>query len=154
MNERIRRLRKYLKLNQNEFAKKIGLAPNTITNYETGRRNPSDAIIFSICREFNINEEWLRTGTGDMFNNSSTFSLDEYAEQRDMSDLEKDIIRCYLELPKDTRKEVLEHFTNYFSNKENKKKKDHSDMFAPIAAHTDDTSEENMQLMLEDLEDE
>lgn len=154
MNGRIKELRKQLKLNQNEFAKKIGLAPNTITNYETGRRNPSDAIIFSICREFNVNKEWLCTGEGDMFINSSSFSLDEYAEQREMSDLEKNIIKCYLELPKDTRSQVLEHFTNYFNDKKNKKKKEHSDMFEPIAAHTEDTSEENIRLMMEDLEDE
>ncbi len=40
---------------------------NTITNYETGLRNPSEAVLKSICREFNVSEEWLRYGTGDMF---------------------------------------------------------------------------------------
>lgn len=89
-----------------------------------------------------------------MFDTSSTFSLDEYAKQRNMSNLEKDIIKCYLELPNDTRTQVLNHFSNYFRDKKNKKKKDHSDMFTPIAAHTEDTSEENIKLMMEDLEDE
>ena len=40
---------------------------NTIGNYEIGLRNPSDAVIFSICREFDVNEQWLRTGEGEMF---------------------------------------------------------------------------------------
>ncbi len=47
--------------------KKIGSARNTIANYESGNRNPSDAIIKLICREFDVNEDWLRTGEGQMF---------------------------------------------------------------------------------------
>ena len=57
MNERIRRVRK-------EAGAKIGIKGNTITNYEKGLRTPSDAVIFSMCREFNIDEHWLRTGEG------------------------------------------------------------------------------------------
>ena len=68
MNERIRELRKTLNLTQTAFAERIGLAYNTVTNYEAGRRNPTTAIITSICREFNVNENWLLTGEGEMFN--------------------------------------------------------------------------------------
>lgn len=68
MNKRIKELRKALNLTQNELGSRIGMTPNTITNYETGRRVPSNQVIFSICREFNVNENWLRTGNGDMFN--------------------------------------------------------------------------------------
>ena len=67
MNERLKRLRKTLDLTQQEFADKIGIKRNSFANYETGRNTPIDAIIVSICREFNVNEEWLRFGTGDMF---------------------------------------------------------------------------------------
>ena len=67
MKERIRQLRKQLKFNQTEFGEKVGVKGNTIGNYELGLRNPSEAVIFSICREFNVNEEWLRTGKGEMF---------------------------------------------------------------------------------------
>jgi transcriptional regulator with XRE-family HTH domain len=67
IGERIRLLRKNLDMNQNDFGKKIGLASNTITNYETDRRNPSNQVIELICRVFNINENWLRTGEGKMF---------------------------------------------------------------------------------------
>jgi len=68
MNERIKSLRKELGLTQKGFAEKIKVAPNSIARYELGDRNPSDAIINSICREFNVNEEWLRTGQGEKFN--------------------------------------------------------------------------------------
>lgn len=67
MNERLRELRKYTGYTQEEFAKKIGIKRNTLANYETGRNEPIDAIVFSICREFNVNEIWLRTGQGEMF---------------------------------------------------------------------------------------
>ncbi len=68
MNDRIKAIRKEKKMTQTEFGEKIGVKGNTITNYENGLRSPSDAIILSICREFNVNEEWLRTGQGEMFN--------------------------------------------------------------------------------------
>lgn len=67
MNIRLKQLRKSLGLTQQSFADKIGMKQNTIAQYEMGRTTPSDAIIFSICREFNVNESWLRTGEGDMF---------------------------------------------------------------------------------------
>lgn len=67
MKDRIKQIRKNAKLTQVEFGEKIGVKGNTITNYENGLRNPTDAVILSICREFNVNEEWLRTGEGDMF---------------------------------------------------------------------------------------
>lgn len=65
---RIRELRKTLEMTQNDFAIRIGLTQNTITKYETGLRSPSNQIVISICREFNVNEDWLRTGVGNMFN--------------------------------------------------------------------------------------
>lgn len=69
MKERIKAIRKHpnINLSQEEFGKRVGVKGNTIGNYELGLRNPSDAVILSICREFHINENWLRTGNGDMF---------------------------------------------------------------------------------------
>lgn len=67
MKERLRQLRKALDITQQEFADRIGIKRNSYANYETGRNTPIDAIILSICREFNVNEEWLRTGEGEIF---------------------------------------------------------------------------------------
>lgn len=67
MNERIKKLRKALDLTQQAFADRIGLKRNTIAQYEIGRNEPIDAVILSICREFDVNEDWLRTGNGEMF---------------------------------------------------------------------------------------
>lgn len=68
MNERIKDLRKSLGLTQLEFGEQVGVKANTIGNYEIGLRTPSEAVIRAICREFNVNEDWLRTGEGEMFN--------------------------------------------------------------------------------------
>lgn len=67
MNERIRKLRRHLDMTQQEFADKLGVKRGAIANYELGRNEPIDAVISLICREFNVNEEWLRNGTGEMF---------------------------------------------------------------------------------------
>lgn len=67
MQERIKEIRKHYKLTQSEFGEIIGVKGNTITGYETGIRSPSDAVIVSICREFNVNDIWLRHGIGEPF---------------------------------------------------------------------------------------
>ena len=67
MNERIKKLRKALDLTQQAFADRIGLKRNTIAQYEIGRNEPIDAVILSICREFEVNKEWIETGNGEMF---------------------------------------------------------------------------------------
>ena len=67
MKDRLKQLRKSLGITQQEFADKIGIKRNSYANYETGRNTPIDAIILSICREFKVNENWLRTGDGEMF---------------------------------------------------------------------------------------
>lgn len=67
MKDRIRLLRKELKLNQTDFGERIGVKQASVAGYETGIRTPLDAVITSICREFNVSEDWLRTGKGEMF---------------------------------------------------------------------------------------
>lgn len=67
MNERLKKLRKSLDLTQQAFADRIGIARGNVGAYEVGKNAPSDAVISLICREFNVNENWLRDGTGEMF---------------------------------------------------------------------------------------
>ena len=67
IGERIKKLRKYLDLTQQKFGERLGIKGNTVAQYELGRNEPIDAVLSLICREFNVNEEWLRTGDGEMF---------------------------------------------------------------------------------------
>jgi len=66
MNIRIKEVRITAKLTQDEFGKKIGISNTAVSKIEKGENNVSEQNILSICREFNISEEWLRTGNGEM----------------------------------------------------------------------------------------
>lgn len=74
MGERVKELRKVLGLSGEKFGEKIGVTRSAISDIERGRNGLSEQNILAICREFNVNEEWLRTGTGAMFKD---MSLDE-----------------------------------------------------------------------------
>ena len=67
MKERLKELRKALGLTQQEFADRLHIKRTNIGNYEVGVSLPTDSVIALICREFNVSEEWLRNGTGEMF---------------------------------------------------------------------------------------
>lgn len=71
MGERIKQLRQALCMTQQEFADHLHIKRGAVANYEVGR-NASDTVIAMICREFNVNETWLRTGEGEMFLKRST----------------------------------------------------------------------------------
>lgn len=104
MNERIKAIRKQKKLTQSEFGAIIGVKGNTITNYESGKRAPSDAVIFSICREFNVNERWLRTGEGEMFRDDERSLCRQLAEYYHLSEAGERLIRRFCELPEESRR--------------------------------------------------
>ncbi len=107
MNTRIKEIREEEDLTQEEFGKKIGAARNTIANYETGNRKPSNAVITSICREFNINEDWLRNGTPPMrISPKGKFSAYMAEILHGNDDFIRDLIEVYMELD-DKSKEAL-----------------------------------------------
>ena len=70
MIERLKGLRKLKNLTQKEFGEKIGITGATISAIEQGKRTLTERNIVFICERFNINEEWLRYGTGDMFSDN------------------------------------------------------------------------------------
>lgn len=118
INDRIKELREYLGLSQREFSNRINIGQSTLAMFETGQRVLKDIHISQICSEFSINEEWLRNGKGDIFIQASEFSLNEYAEKNNLSELEFDILKGYMELDSDVRKKVLSHFKSIFDKHE------------------------------------
>lgn len=68
MNNRIKEIRKKAGLSQEEFGKRLSVTKTSISKIEAGINNPSDQTIKLICSEFNVNEEWLRTGVGGQDN--------------------------------------------------------------------------------------
>lgn len=109
MNTRIRELRKSLGLSQTEFGERLGLKQTTIAGYETRGRTPIDAVISLICREFNVNETWLRTGAGDMFTTPSSSSLDALAKEYHLSAGACALIRRFLELDEDIQQAFVDY---------------------------------------------
>lgn len=119
MNERLKELRKTLNLTQQKFADNLHISRNNIATYETGKSEPGNAVILLICKEFNVNEEWLRYGNGSMFKEIDTFNLDEFAKSRGATEEELSIMKSYFELDKETRLAILDFFTGRLK-KENK----------------------------------
>ena len=118
MKDRIRLIRKNAGLTQSEFAEKIGTVQNTITGYETGRRNPSGSAIALICRIFNVNEDWLRNGLGEMY--STVDSSDDFLsvmEEIDVQDQRaRDIILNYYHLSINEKEKFWEVVDKLLSN--------------------------------------
>ena len=113
MKNRLKQLRKRLNITQQDFADRIGIKRNTLANYEIGRNEPLDAVISLICREFNVNEEWLRTGKGDMFNASGDDELSYLVGQLCGSDDEfkKEFVKTLCKLS-DKQWKVLKEFVD------------------------------------------
>ena len=109
MNERIKELRKALGITQQAFADRLGIRQNTIAKYETGRGNPTTAVVSLICREFRVNETWLRTGAGDMFTMPSSSSLDALAKEYNLSAGACALIRRFLELDEDIQQAFVDY---------------------------------------------
>ena len=81
----------------------------------------TDQTIKAICLLYNVNEEWLRTGSGDMYAKTDTFSLDEFIKDKNATSLELEIIKLYFELDPEIRKAAIEYFKNGLSkDKKNK----------------------------------
>ena len=80
IGERIKQLRKELGMTQTVFAERIGIRQNSVAVIEMGKNMPSDQTVAFICREFRVNEEWLRTGAGEVFIPSPETVVDKLAE--------------------------------------------------------------------------
>lgn len=73
--QRVRELRKSLDLTLDKFGKKLGVGKTAISKIEHQERNLTEQMLLSICREFNVNEDWLRNGTGEMFRTEEENSI-------------------------------------------------------------------------------
>lgn len=112
MNERIKLLRTILGLSGEKFGERIGLSKFAISNIETGKNNLTEQTIISLCREYNVNEEWLRTGNGEMFIETKESFLENISKQFSLDDLDIKIIESYLNLSPDGR----EFIKNYIKS--------------------------------------
>ena len=109
LGERIKKVRKEMDLTQQEFCDRIGLKRNSISLVESGKRNISDQAIKSICREFAVNEEWLRTGKGEMFKAAPSGALDALAAERGLTHGDYIFIEKFLCLKPESRQTIISY---------------------------------------------
>ncbi len=121
MNTRIKELRTALNLTQEDFAKRLGIKRNTVGNYETGNRKPSEQTITSICREFSVNKNWLCEGVGEMFLPDDRISLDEYARIHGITERERSLIEKFLKVDPSKRYYIIEAISNFFDKEQSEK---------------------------------
>lgn len=115
MKERLKKLRSALNLNQQQFSSAINISRSAVAGYETGTINIPDRTIVDICRVFNVNELWLRTGSGEMFRQETNVEV-ELAHQvglliKSDDDFTKRLVLEYLKLPPEL-KTAFEEFVD------------------------------------------
>ena len=103
LGERIKRVRKALDLTQQEFADRLGMKRNSIAQVEIGRKT-SDQTITSICREFNVNANWLRTGQEPMFSKIPNTAIEKLSEEFYLDSFDEALVEEYLHLTPNQRK--------------------------------------------------
>ena len=153
MKDRIKELRKSLGLTQQEFGDRLGVKRNTIASYETGVNTPIDSIFMSICREFSVNESWLRTGEGEMFSSSLYDELDKVVEKYHLNDKAGEMLRKFVELPQEDMEVIynyMEGVVNAILEKQAKEEKAETAAFGMTEDEIRKAGEEYMeQLRLE-----
>lgn len=109
MNERIKELRKALGLTLEEFGSRIGMGKSSVSKIEKGLNGTTDQTIRSICREFNVNETWLRTGDGDMFDQDQPSILSRLADEYKLTAREQSALSAFLELSDSDRAAIMRY---------------------------------------------
>lgn len=101
--ERVKEIRKALSLTLEKFGEKIGVQKSAVSKIERGDVILTDQMTKSICREFNVNYDYLVNGEGDMFSNLPQTILDELCIQYDLSDFDRSIVEMYINLSSEER---------------------------------------------------
>lgn len=118
MKDRIKAIRNSQNMSQTEFAKRLLVSRSAICKMESGENSPSDQTINLICREFNINEDWLRNGIEPMEKPRSgklSYYMSDIVAGDD--DFIRDLIEVYMELDK-TSKDALKEIAKKMADKQ------------------------------------
>ncbi|MBO6246664.1 MAG: helix-turn-helix domain-containing protein [Anaerovibrio sp.] len=108
--ERIRYFRKdILNMTQADFAYKVKISRSNLGNIETGRISITDRLLTDICNAFSLSEQWLRTGEGEMYEETETTLFNSFAKQYDLSEAEQRAARYLLNLTSEERQQILHH---------------------------------------------
>lgn len=96
------------------MGRRLGVTKTAICALEASRRNLTEQMALSICREFRVDYHWLTEGVGEMFTGTPQSVVDEIAEDFGLDDMDKKIIEKYLELNTEQRKIIKEYLRSLF----------------------------------------
>lgn len=115
LSDRMKKIRKELKLSQVEFGSKIGVSRDVINNIELNRlkKPPSDTLLKHICNTFNINYLWLVNGIGDDFIDFPETILDDFARKYDLDEEDMRLVELYAKLPPNKRESIKTLFKEF-----------------------------------------
>lgn len=113
--ERLKNLRKELKLTQSAFGKALGVSIDVIANLEYGRVELKDSMLNLICKTFSVNPLWLTKGEGEMFFDVTEQLVNDLCVAYDLSELEVRILKNYLKLPAPERETALITIQRFFA---------------------------------------
>lgn len=114
MKDRIREVREHFGLSMEKFGSRIGIGKASISLLESGKNNPSVQTITLICLEFGVNEQWLRTGEGEMLEQTRASVLDRLSTEYDLSREQRSVIEAFLDLDPQERDVILKYVHNVF----------------------------------------
>lgn len=114
--ERVREIRKALNLTMDKFGEKLGIKKGAVSAIETNRNSLTDQTALLICREYNVNYDYLMSGEGEMFSDLPKTIIDELCKQFDCDDLDRSLIEEYLKLSSDDRKVLKKYIRNVFDS--------------------------------------
>lgn len=112
LKERLKQLRAALGLNQKDFSQKINVGYSTLAMFETGQRIPKEIHISQICKAFNVNEEWLRNGTGEMFLEVDSTIVSQLSSEYGLDAFEKVLIEGFLKMKPEERAVIKTYVRN------------------------------------------
>lgn len=118
-NERIKEIRKKKGLSQEKFGKQLGVTKAAISRMESDVYKATDTMVKLICSEFNINENWLKTGIGKMFTENDATLLGELVSQYKLDELDRRIVESFLKLLPEERKVLKDYVCSIAATKEN-----------------------------------
>lgn len=107
--ECVNEVRKSLGLTLEKFGEKLGVTKTTISRIEKGVNNLTDQMAISICREYNVNYDYLMYGEGEMFDDLPQTIVDELCAQYDLNDFDKALVEMYVSLPAGSRERIKEY---------------------------------------------
>lgn len=114
MNTRIKELRTALHLTLEGFGDRIGVTRAAVSKWENGDRSIADSMVVSICREFGVSEQWLRTGEGEMFEQTRETVLDRLAAEYSLDKEQVSVIENFLDLSPQERTLFLTQMRKVF----------------------------------------